>query len=64
MIEGQAKGFEKELKTSPTITENIENPAALATDIKSATVLEIKVREIYQLNKRKKIKKLKSSRIL
>ncbi len=64
MIEGQAKAVEKEITTAATIAENIDVPANLPAETGSAKALEVKVRKIYQLNRKKRIGKMKSSRIL
>lgn len=64
MIEGQAKAFEKDSKTPAAVSENINVPANLHLETKTADVIEIRVRKIYQLNRRKRIGKSKSSRIL
>ncbi len=64
MNEGQAKVFKNDTPISPTDPQNIEVPANLTAEIKTADSLEIRVRKIYQLNRKKRIGKAKSSRIL
>ena len=64
MIEGQAKAFEKDNPTPAATAKNIDVPAHSPVEMKTADVIEIRVRKMYQLNRRKRIGKSKSSRIL
>ncbi len=64
MIEGQAKAFDKDITNPAKVAENINVPANLHLETKTADAIEIRVRKIYQLNRKKRIGKSKSSGIL
>jgi hypothetical protein len=64
MIDGQAKTFEKDIQTSLPASENTEKQLIPATEIKTVSTLEMRVRQTYQLNKRKRYSKLRSSGIV
>ena len=64
MVKGQAKAFESEAKTPLAVAENVEQKNLLVKDTTDSKMREIRVRQIFQLKKQRRIRRKKSSQII
>ncbi len=64
MTEGQSKAFENEINTLLTITENQVNTKIPAQELNDVNTYEMRINQLYDEKRRRKISRARASRII